>query len=86
MTHRHNISSRWRCVGSATLVALIGAGGDRLRPGSAEFRELLFGFVVAGRAQLGASLVDREVFWTVIARRRLLVDLACGETQEELVD
>ena len=25
------------------------------------------------------------VFWTVIAGRRLLVDLACGETQEELV-
>ena len=41
---------------------------------------------LAGRGQLRTSLVDREIFRTVIAGRRLLVDLACGETQEELVD
>ena len=45
---------------------------------SAEFRESLLGFVVAwcqraGRAQLRTSLVDREIFRTVIAGRRLLV-------------
>ena len=38
---------------------------------------------LAGKAQPGTSLVDREVFWTVIAGRRLLVDFTCGETQEE---
>ena len=36
----------------------------------------------AGRGQLRTRLVDREIFWTV-AGRRLLVDLACSETQEE---
>ena len=48
----------------------------------------MLGFVVAwfqraGRAQLRTSLVDREIFWTVIVGRRLLVDLSCGEPQEE---
>ena len=46
--------------------------GDCLRPGSAEFRESLLGFVVAWwklarRAQLGTSLVDREICRTTIA-------------------
>ena len=27
-----------------------------------------------------------DFFWAVIAGRRLRLDLACGETQEELVD
>ena len=70
---------------------MVGARGDCLRQGSAEFREPLLGFVVAwwkraGRAQLRTSLVDWEVFWTSIAGQRLRVDPACGETQEELVD
>ena len=48
------------------------ARGDLLRPGSAEFRGSLLGFVVpwwklAARAQLRTSLVDREVCRTVIA-------------------
>ena len=51
---------------------MVGARGDILRPGSAEFGGSLLGFVVtwwklARRAQLRTSLVDTEVCWTVIA-------------------
>ena len=73
----------WHCVGSATV---IGARGDCLRPGSAEFRESLLGFVVpwcqlAGRAQLReflASLSTLNVLCPTCSRPvpSLLLDAA----------
>ena len=76
VTHGPDISSWWRCVGAGG-ATVVGARGDCLRQGSAEFREPLLGFVVAwwkraGRAQLRnescgpGSLLDVDC-WTKTA-------------------